>query len=54
MRKAYQNKAWLKRKYVDQNMTTQEIADICGVTHATIYNWLKKFDLIRESRKWSR
>lgn len=34
----YKNKDWLKRK-IDDGLNLREIADLCGVSHITIFNW---------------
>ena len=48
----YKNEVWLRKRYVVDKRSLQEIADECGVTGMTIFNWLKKFNLIRNSRSW--
>ena len=36
----YQNREWLTERYVDKKMSTDEIAELCGVTKVPIYYWL--------------
>lgn len=48
--KLYTNEAWLKKRYVLDKKTPQEIAQECGVTIETIYVYLAKFGL-RKSRR---
>ncbi len=50
----YKSSQWLRKRYVLDKKSLKEIADECGVTEMTVYNWLKKFDLIRDSRSWKR
>lgn len=50
----YRSREWLRKRYVIDKKSLEEIAKECGVTTMTVYNWLKKFDLIRESRSWKR
>ena len=52
--KLYQSEAWLKRKYVTEKKTAKEIAEICKVTEMTIFRYLEKFGLMRNSRTWSK
>lgn len=49
--KLYTNQTWLKQQYQTQGKTAAQIAKEQGVQETTIYNWLKNFDLIRNSRK---
>lgn len=49
MQKKYNNKDWLRQKYVSEELTMREIADICDCTNPTIYRKLKQFDI--ETRK---
>lgn len=44
--KLYESAAWLREKYINQNMHIDEIAKICGVTPLTIRRKLKEFNLI--------
>lgn len=50
----YKSQPWLRKRYVIDGKSLEEIALECGVTKMTVYNWLKKFDLIRDSRSWKR
>jgi len=48
--KNYQNKAWLKGKYLDEKLSTLKIADLCGLrTHVTILDWLNRFKIKRRT-----
>lgn len=44
----YRDEDWLREKYVGKNMTTHEVADLAGVSHNCIWEWLKKFDIERK------
>ena len=41
----YKNREWLFDKYVNEELTSAEIAEICGVGDQTILNWLHKFEI---------
>lgn len=45
--KLYANKRWLRKKYVMDDMTEEEIAELCNVDRATINRYLRKFELKR-------
>ena len=45
MKEKYQDKEWLREKYVKEGLFGTEIAKICGVHCTTIYKWLRKFDI---------
>ena len=47
----YQDKEWLRAKYIDEELLQKEIGEICGVNQATISYWLNKFDISREKPK---
>jgi predicted DNA-binding protein YlxM (UPF0122 family) len=47
--KLHQNRAWLRKKYVLDKMSIDEIAELAGVTSRTIYNKLKDYELLRKS-----
>ena len=46
----HKNKDWLRERYVVQEKTLQEVADMCGVTAMTIRDWLQRHDLPVRSR----
>lgn len=52
MKKYYQSEAWLRHRYHTQRKTIQEIAKECDCSTATIQNYLEKYGLIRNPRKW--
>lgn len=54
-KKPYQDKEFLYDLYVRQKMTVTEIAKYLTdmgfpTTHMTIFNWLKKYNLLKNSR----
>jgi hypothetical protein len=40
--KPYQNKIWLRKRYIYDRKTVEQIAAECNVSHVTIVNWLRK------------
>jgi len=49
--KQYQDKKWLCKKYISEELTITEIAEECGVNITTISRWAAKFE-IREVRPY--
>lgn len=45
--KLYNSKPWLQKKYINDRMSPEDIAELCGVSRATIYVKLKEFGLLR-------
>lgn len=45
--KLYDSRAWLKKKYVSDKMSPEDIAEMLGVSRSTIYAKLKEFGLLR-------
>ena len=43
--KLYTSYQWMRKKYWEERLTEQEIADLAGTTQATINNWLNKHGL---------
>jgi predicted DNA-binding protein YlxM (UPF0122 family) len=43
--KQYCNKSWLYNKYLNEKLSSIQIAGLCEVTRETIYCWLHKFDI---------
>lgn len=41
----YRDRGWLNAEYTVQKRTMSEIADACGVSAMTIYQWLKKHEI---------
>lgn len=48
--KPYRDREWLSNAYHTQNMTLQEIADLCGVSAMAINQWLVKLKIPSRSR----
>tara|TARA_Y100000746_G_C15446821_1_gene425351 strand:- start:1187 stop:1513 length:327 start_codon:yes stop_codon:yes gene_type:complete len=46
----YLREDWMRRKYLDEGKTMQEIADICGVSAMTIRNWLVEHNIHTRGR----
>lgn len=36
------DKQWLEDKYVKEEMTTTQIAALCGISHKTVSRWLHR------------
>lgn len=48
--KNYQDKTWLKEKYLGEKLSTLKIAELCGLrSHVTILEWLKRFRIKRRT-----
>lgn len=39
---SYRNKDWLRKKYVTEELSQLEIAELCGVSQSAIYKWMKR------------
>jgi hypothetical protein len=50
MAKLYSNEVWLKKRYLMDKKTPEEIEKECGASVETIYVYLAKFGL-RKSRR---
>ena len=50
MSKMYTNEAWLKKRFIFDKKTPQEIAKECGVSVETIYVYLAKFGFRKSKR----
>lgn len=48
MRK-YRDKEWLATKYIDEELSLQDMADICGSSKSTINRWMKKYNIERRT-----
>lgn len=40
--KAYKDKDWLYQKYWGEELSTNQVGELCGVSGGTILNWMKK------------
>ena len=45
----YKNKKWLKQKYSKEELDAYRVAKLCKVNSETIYNWLRKFNILIRS-----
>lgn len=43
--KRYESKRWLQRKFYNEKLSVEEIAEECGVSHMTIRRALDKFGI---------
>ena len=48
--KLYTNESWLRKRYVIDKKTPEEIAKECGCTVETIYVYLAEFGLRKSKR----
>lgn len=48
--KLYTNEAWLRKRYVIDKKTPEQIAKECGASVETIYVYLAKFGLRKSKR----
>lgn len=48
--KLYTNESWLKKRYVVDKRSAQDIANECGVSLETVYVYLAKFGLRKSKR----
>jgi len=50
--KKYRDKIWLEKKYLEEKLSTYQIADLLGVNRELIKYWLQKFNIpIRSHRE---
>jgi len=50
----FEDKSWLKQKYIGGELSTGHIGFICGVSQKLIWGYLKKFNIPLRTRKQSR
>lgn len=50
MSKKYKDKDWLKRQYSELGRGAPQIANQCGVTNTTIYDWLDRHEIETRGR----
>lgn len=43
--KKYKNKKWLKKKYLEEGLSTRKIGEVCGATHFPVRYWMKKHEI---------
>ena len=48
--KLYTNETWLRKRYVMDKKSPEDIAKVCGVSSETIYVYLAKFGLRKSKR----
>jgi len=49
----YKDPEWLKEKYHHENLSGSEMADLCGTTKQTIYDWMRRHDIDRRDKSTS-
>lgn len=52
--KLYENSNWLRKRYVIEKKTIQEMAKEAGCSHMTIQRYLEKNGMIKNQRKWTK
>jgi hypothetical protein len=50
MKKLYQSDVWLRKRYIVDKKTPEQIAKECGASVETIYVYLAKFGLRKSKR----
>ena len=50
MGKKYHDEGWLREKYLDEKLSTREIADKADCTAPTIQDWLDRHDIEKRSK----
>jgi len=50
----YNNKKWLKEKYLEKRLNAREIAFLCGSIPRTVHSWLVKFGIPRRHGGWQK
>jgi len=53
MIKQYRSKEWLQNKYINEKLSSRQIAKLCGVAHSVIQYWFKKYNIPIRSYKES-
>lgn len=48
----YQDKNWLIKKYLNENLNQQQIADLCNVSRTSIKKWIKIHSLHKTKSQW--
>ena len=48
--KLYTNEAWLRKRYVNDKKSPEQIAKECGASVETVYVYLAKFGLRKSKR----
>ena len=46
----YVREGWMRTKYIDEELSMQEIGDICGVSAMTIRDWLLRHNIQTRGR----
>jgi response regulator of citrate/malate metabolism len=51
--KLYEDFNWLKKRYLSEKKTIQQMAKEAGCSHMTIQRYLEKYKLIKKQRRWT-
>lgn len=52
--KLYEDINWLRKRYIAEKKTTQQMAKEAGCSHMTIQRALEKYNLIKNQRRWTK
>jgi len=47
--KSYRDETWLRQKYLEENLSSRDIAKMCGCGKSAILKWMNIFDIQRRS-----
>ena len=45
----YRNREWLEGKYINEKLSTRQIAKLCNANQCTIWKWLHKYNILVRS-----
>jgi len=54
MSKQYQDENWLREKYIQEEHTTDEMAEMAGCTKPTILRYMENYDIERRDKNYYR
>lgn len=46
----YKDEKWLRKKYIEEDLLQQEIAELCDVEYHTISRWLERFGIPKRAK----
>lgn len=52
--KLYEDINWLRKRYIIEKKTTQQMAKEAACSHMTIQRALEKYKLIKNQRRWTK
>lgn len=47
--RSYMDESWLREKYLDEELSTQEVADLCDTSKETIRRWIDRHEIEKRS-----